>query len=1140
MPAPYPGSDVSEKVTERGTTGVRGHPDPNTFVGRRRELAELRVGLEAAVAGQGGLFLVSGEPGIGKTRLAQQIAAEAESQGAIVLWGRCWEGGGAHPYWPWVQLLRSYAGQCERKQLVRDLGDGADLVGRLAPEILGHRRRKVRDLGAARGSLDARFALFDAVTEFWKRVAAARPCLFIFDDLHTADRSSLLLLQFLALQLTDTGILIVGTHREREVRASQAREVFADLDRRSAGLRLEGLSMRETGELLNAMAGAAPVRDRASEFYRATGGNPYFIRELARAMADGGQGAVRELPPRVREAVARRLAQLPRSTRDVLELAAVVGVEFDLATLMQTRARGAKMARASLGEALADGLVVRRVPRGERYQFTHALIREVLYDRVPPARLSRLHLQVGRAIERQRTRDAGARLSILAHHFRHAQSAGGAAKAIDYFLKAGERAFTLFAFDEAVSHFKSGLECLDAYGGDERARCQLLLGLGNAHRAHGASAASYAAFDEAADSARHQGAPDLLGRAAVEPAPWRTPGAPDERRLDLLKDALRPVGRRRGSLRVRLLACLGRELCWSEPARAVELTREAVELGRRVGDADALAYALDCRCGILERPALADERFATACEMLTLATDTHDKASALEASRWRLAEFVARGDVSAVDREIGRQASLSAALRQPDYRWRVLLSRVMRELLRGNFPDADALIQEAARFEGPTAAAALYGQMFVLMRDQGRHDELAPLMEVFAASQAEMGGERAIHSGLAVLYAELGQEAEARRQFELLAHDDFADLPSFSHQMVLACLADTAVLLDDRPRSAKLYDLLAPFRGRNLTLAPVLACLGPADRLLGLLALTLGRHDEARAHIAAALAMCRRLASRPLLARAQHASALVLARAGDRPSRREARRLAQAAEGTAKALGMRRLTEAAGALVEASNDWEEGAGVPAATPHERSVPRSMLEGLLRREGDVWRIGYDGTECSLKHSTGMSHLAELLAQPGRSFHALELTAAQAGPPRTAASGVRDRLDEGLRTTRLGEGRAHIDSRTRALYAARLVDLRRELDEAESAGDSARLSRAREEMAILAREVGGVVGVGRFRGEGTPAERARVNVGKAIRRALTRIARHHATLGTHLDRSIRTGTFCAYEPDPRVPMHWTIER
>ena len=1118
------------------------HAGP-VFVGRQRELAELRAGLEDAVGGRGRFFLVVGEAGIGKTRLAEELAREAAERGGVALWGRCWEGEGAPPYWPWVQVIRALLQGVPAEELRPAVGAGAPYLVPLVPE-LGERFRDLPALSTSPRSEHARFYLFDAVATLLRSAAQRTPLVLVLDDLQWADAPSLLLLQFLAHELRDVRILLLGTYREVEVRQAPAvAEILGALGRDGHHVPLRGLGEEEVRRFLEETIGRSPAPVLVRAVHRETEGNPFFVDEIVRLLVaeralerheDPSPGRF-PVPQGVREAIRRRLAPLPPPAREALALASVVGREFDLAILHRACGLDPEALLETLGPALAREIVVREPGGVGRYRFAHALIRETLYEELGPAERIRLHGQIGEVLEEVHRTDPTPHLTALAHHFLEAAPARGADKALVYSTRAGRHAAASLAYEAAAAHFQSALEVLGlARPGDERERCELLLARGDVQWKSGDGRGARETFQQAAEIARRIGDAPLLARSALGFAGegsrllWVRSEVVDQPRIELLEEALHRLGDGDPGLRAQLLARLAINLYWApEPERVVALSEEAVRLARQLGDPRLLAAVLRARWIALWRPEGAAERLAIADEILHLGERTGDRELALLGHRFRIVGFLEHGDVVATDREIEAWAQIAGELRQPLYLTDLAMWRATRAIMDGRFADGEEQAQRAVELgqREPDVQPILRHeiQTFLLHFHKGCLDQLVGRSQPRTGVPATMFQRCA----RAFVWSETGRQAEARRELSALAKEGFP-LPRDGAWVVsMSLLSAVAAELNDRTSAAQLYELLMPYAGRVGIFAAGLACWGSVSYHLGLLASTLGRVADAIRHYEDAATVHERMGARPFLAWTQlaHARLLLTRDAGAR--RGEAAALLTSALATARELGMDGLVAKVRRL-----------GLDAAPTAGAQEPADG-EAVFRNEGDVWTVIYAGTSVRLKHSKGLGDIAILLANRGRDIHVADLIAASAGaPPDPRSTPAADLVAQGLRVSRGASGDAVLDHRARADYRERLAGLHRELEDAERCNDEGRVARARAEFDFIAGELASAFGLGgRGRRAGSPIERARKAVASRIRFSLAHIARVHPTLASHLRRYIRTGTVCSYVV-PDEPVRWRV--
>ncbi|MDP8970403.1 MAG: AAA family ATPase [Actinomycetota bacterium] len=467
----------TERGGGSGTAGV--------FVGRAHVLAELDAALDDAEAERGSLVLVTGDPGIGKTQLTSELAVRARARGVLVLRGTCWEGGGAPAYWPWAQVFRAWMRAANAASL-DDLAVRPVDLAALVPE-----RRPAAATTQPQDAEGDRFRLFDALTDALLRGAERQPILLVLDDLHWADVSSVLALRFLAGELHHARLLVVGAYRDVEVgQGHPLAAALGDLARSARLLPLSGLARDEVARFIAIITGVEPHPDLVGAVSGQTGGNPLFVRELVRlAWQEGSMAslaamssAAQAMPAGVREVIARRLRLLEGDARAVLEVASVVGEAFTLEVVARTSGLDRRRLLCALEHAIDARLITPEPGTPGRYRFAHALIREVVYQRLPAERLAWLHGRTGEALEGLYG-DAGEHLAAIASHYLRAAPLGGGERALRYAQRAGERALAMLAWEEAASHFERALGVCDLepdVAGVDR-RCELHLALGRAH-----------------------------------------------------------------------------------------------------------------------------------------------------------------------------------------------------------------------------------------------------------------------------------------------------------------------------------------------------------------------------------------------------------------------------------------------------------------------------------------------------------------------------------------------------------------------------------------------------------------------------------------------------------------------------------
>jgi tetratricopeptide (TPR) repeat protein len=1140
----YAGRDARTRLT--GAMAELGDPAPppgsRAFVGRDRELAELVAGLEDAIGGRGRLFLISGEPGIGKTWLVESLAGHATKQGIRVLWGRCWEGGGAPPFWPWGQVIGALTEGCDDETLAAWLGVGTGLVAQLVPGLAERLGTSAVPAAIAPESDAARFYLFEAVSGLFRRAASAQPLLLVLDDLHAADDPSLLLLRFLVRDLRGTRLLVVGTYRdlvaEWPLGIGQA---VGELVREGQLVNLGGLGRDEVRGLMEALSGVVASQAQVAAVYERTEGNPLFVREVVRLLAAQvgleRPGQAVPIPGTIRAVIGRRLAPLSADAVQVLSAAAVVGREFDLSLVGPACELPVERVLDALSEAVALG-VAEEPGTVEGYRFSHSLMREVLYDRLPIPARTQLHRRVGEAIERQYGSGTGAHVAELARHFAEVAVAGEAAKAVRYARLAGERAMGMHAYEEAATQYQRALQALRFAGLDEAGRCELLLRLGAAQARAGNYQQAKESCLQGAEIARRLGAPEQLARAALGFGERQVEGGLVNRQLvALLREALDGLSPQDSPLRAQLLARLSAEFAFSDETQVMEpLSLEAVAMARRLGDPAALRTAVDARWMAVWGPDGLEERTALAEETLRLAQQTGDLELELEGHAHRAASSLESGDARALQADIAAHARLTEELPMATPRWAATTMRALQALLHGAFDDAERLANEALSLEPerPNAMFTHIDQLALLRWEQGRLGELRDQWQGVVGQFPQAAFARA---WLALADTELGHVDPARRELWSLAEQ----LPQQPRDGVwLGAVALTSMLaahLNEPQATGSLGPLLAPYARHVVafTAPHPVVCLGSASFYLGLLATARSKWTEAAGHFEAAIAAHDRLGAGPLLARSRYEYARMLLARSPATDWSRALGLLDGALAIADTLGMAAMAEG----IRTLQATQAGRPMPTEPATAEGAGPEAARSLFRREGEYWTISYEGAVIRLRDAKGLRHLARLLAHPGQEFNAVDLEAAEGQPGQAAPRGSRAGGGERELTARpdLGDAGALLDATAKAAYQARLGELRAELEEAEDFNDPARAAKARQERDFLVRELARAVGLGgRDRRAASHAERARLNATRAIRAAMANLAAANPALGRHLSSTVRTGRYCSYTPDPRLPISW----
>jgi tetratricopeptide (TPR) repeat protein len=1088
------------------------------FVGREPELEELRAGLENAVAGRGRLYLISGESGIGKSRLAEEVAAEATRREFLVLWGRSWQGEGTPPYWPWVQMMRGLVGGAGMAAGEAAVDPGLRLLAQVTPEPEGV-PSGTDELPAVQ-SEHARFHFFDSVTQALREASGRRPILLVLDDLHAACRSSLLLLDFLGRQLLDSRIVVIGTYSEEEVRRRpRLFDVLADIGRESRWLRLRPLTARAIASWVETAIGPSRPAAFADDLHEITRGNPLFVDALLRILAHRADDDLERtdlrslgLPDEVSDAIRRRLRSLPEDSRAILSIAAMIGHEFNRSLVEHAYGQPPDHVSDALEDAVHLGVVVRISDSSDRYRFCHTFFRETLDDVHPATARADLHRRLGEAIERLVTDAPEHRLAQLACHFLEAGSASDLRKALDYGSLAGTQALRELGYDEAVRHYQRALQASERIGdGGDETRCEILLQLGCAQTMAGELAAARTTLDRAAELARELHDTERFARAALGFSPFA--GVAIEHRIPLLEEALRTLPDEDSIVRARLLARLA-EACHADGAadeRSVRLARDAVEMARRIGDPAALAAALRSEILTCWNPEKLPGRIAIADDLARLGTELGLPEWTFEGHVWAAATALRTGDVGLAKARIAVIAELPDSRRHRFFTFATKELEGLEAVLEGRFEEAERSIEDverlgrSLRFVDAEAIAA--AQRFVLAWERGDAHDFDVLEKIARRAPGFLW--KAL---LACAYAGAGREEEARSSLDLLVSDRvFPRIPRNDEWLsVVALLADTCARLGDSGPAPRLYEALEPFASHAVVLGVATASLGSTSRFLASLAALMGRSEDAARHFEEALRLNRQMGARPWLAIVEREYASFLLDRGAPGDREKASTLRSSVGETAR-------------LVE-HDQRPAGPGRPA------RVETPLDEDVFRREGRLWLVRFGGTTIRLGDVKGLQYIAYLLARPGEDVHVTVLASLD--------SGEETHPPEATHVSRgLGHAGDILDQRAKSEYGRRLKELHSDLEEARTSGDASRAEALREETEILSDEVRAAFGAhGRPRRSSDVTERIRKAVASRIFASIARLETDHPLLGEHLRTAIHLGAYCSYAPGKTI--RWSL--
>jgi hypothetical protein len=1132
--------DLSRSDAGNSSASPARAPMVDAFVGRQRELAALRAGLDDAIAGRGRLFLVSGEPGIGKSRLAEEVSREAAQRGMPVVWGRCWEGGGAPAYWPIIQVLRGCAERPDFAQAVEALGEGIVHIAALAPALV--HRVPTRESFAQADSADpeqARFARFDAVTTLLKSLAAREPILLVLDDLHDADAATLQIVRFLAQDLRRVSILLIGTHREVEVeRSVQLRSAFAALSRAGNQIPLGGLSRRDAADLVRARTGASPDGQFLTTLHRGTKGNPLFLTGvLQRLQAEGKlehqdrlTAEEMRLPLDLRATIISRLEQLSGRSTAILSVAAAIGVTFDSVLLQRAACVSSDEVLRSLEEAVKAGIVTTTPDLPTNFRFSHALVRSAIYEGIGATERARLHQQIAEALEQVYSADLSAHLAEIAQHFRLSLPIGSTEKAIDYSIQASEAAHSAYAYEDMVSQGEAALALMNQHGGDPQKRADLLVRLAmhlpdvDAQRRMSHFEAAIAAYEELDQPIEAANQRARAGQLYLGPGPMH------------------------------------------DTSRALTHLRKAEAILSQGPPSGMLAYIYFALAQAAGKKYLVNETLANYIRAVEVAEQAgNGDVWGISASATAVVQLACYGRISEARGLLGRVWEHLPAINYAGALWATIVQAGGCHQVLLDFANAQAWFERG--LDSPQLRKVWHGSLYLNAGTACSHlGDLAGMRRHLANWRKF---EEPLRTDAEICLAQA--EGDFARSAELLENRIQSSAFRQSEHLQQCApqwnLAATLRLLGENSKAEQvLAAALKPCQGgepllyRELMFRP--------EHVFNLIAL--GNLESAHSE----LRRCAQILNsgedwRGLAAHYHAAAGLVASEGGDRAEsenhfstaistfRRltlpwfEAGTFSLWGETLVRGHQARSAHEKFDAAIEICR--RIGAGQPwidrvldeksRATVERKipSEPSAENESVLRREGEYWTIAYEGSTSRLKDAKGLHYIAYLLTHPREQIRASDLAALIGGAvtDEVDTSAANDLSRSVTLAGDLGDAGEVLDAQAKAAYERRLKELREELEEARELGEHERAENAQAEIEALAHELKGAIGLGgRRRRAASSTERARIAVTRAIRLALGKIADNNPTLGKLLSTTIKTGTVCSYVPDERFPVSWNL--
>ena len=1055
------------------------------LIGRDHPAGILRAEIGRVAGSHGGLVLITGEAGIGKTTLVTNAMAEARELGALVLSGSCWDSESAPGYWPWVQVIRGLRRVATAEEWAAAAAGGGLSV------LLG----EAQSTEAVDG-----FQLYDAVMTALVSVSQRTPVVVVLEDLHWADTASLKLLEFAAQHTWFERLLLVGTYRDVEVEAADGhplQPLITPLLAKATTVTLTGLGRAEVGRLIARTAGREPTDDLVAEVHRRTGGNPFFVEQTARLWHSGG--AVTAIAPGVRDALRRRLSLLPEPVVRLLSTAAVLGREFHRQVLAATAAAPVPHVARLLDQAVTARLVV--TLGGGSFAFAHDLVRETLYDLLDEAAARRQHAAVVRALDNN---PALAERTLPADLARHAYLAGDdiePARAVGLLLAAARDAISRMAFEESIGH---NWRAYERAADQPRRRIAIAVDLANALHHNNERDEAWRIYTEAISAAKEMDDPALLARVALSLYEIDHTGGRRELETDLLRAA-------HGRL-VTAGSAPDPDHRKSPDQLAQELTLHTAALARSGADDEALGFSLWARHNTIWGPGTAEERLALTDELAALARRTGNTETEVVAASFKWVALLEQGDPRYLDQH-HEFVALAEGKGMPLPSFASYIDQCIITTLQGRFAEAQSFMERTIEAVEPSHAHFAYMAdhlRWSLWMLQGRFAELADMHRMLTEHDHPYP-----HLMVGITAVEMGDiDAALRHLAETEATAGGSELLARSFvPLSLRFQAQVAAATRDPERCARVRAALAPFTSEWAVSVYGCDISGPFVLWSALLDAAEERWDEAVEGFTAAYTSADRLGARPWSIEARSRLARALLARGATGDAKAGGSLLDEVEREAAEIGMPHVVERVREARAGATDG--GPGAAAAKTSRPAVAERPNSPEFRFDGEVWSLGFAGRTVHVPDAKGLHDLHLLLSRPGADVPAVRLVDPAAGEAVVAAR-------------RMG-GDAVLDAEAKARYKRRLERLDEEIDRASERGDDARAAEYDRERAALLDELKAAAGLaGRDRRLGDEAERARKTVTARIRDTLRKLDSRHPELAAYLRATVSTGATCRYQP------------